>query len=286
MFSRLRLPADAMGLGKKLLLTRGGSKKRTKQQQQQQDGPPAAAVDPAAGELGDKDGGPGGPPVPDVVRGTPLAAQQQQRHLADEDVADAVQDVFQDAVEGAEGGAPDPPWQLTGAWLQRARDELHEDPDQTPALLDRLRALVQEEPELKARSDDAFLIRFLRARKFNVVKAHKTVQRYYQMKRKHPNLCRADHVDRLGGMMAAELHGVLDGRDQAGCRVLAVKIDNYSTALHTVDDFFRLNVVALEQMVRDPETQVSGINVIVDLGGFGIQHTAFLTPYYVKNTSE
>lgn len=44
------------------------------------------------------------------------------------------------------------------------------------------------------------------------------------MKRKHPNLFRADNVDRLDGMMAAEMHGVLEGRDADGCRVLAVKI--------------------------------------------------------------
>lgn len=62
--------------------------------------------------------------------------------------------------------------------------------------------------------------------------------------------------------------------------------DNYDGAEHTVDDFFRLNVVALEQLVRDPRTQVTGITVVVDLGGFGMQHAPFLSPYYVKNTTE
>lgn len=50
------------------------------------------------------------------------------------------------------------------------------------------------------------------------------VQRYYLMKRKHPNLFRADGVDRLAAMMAAQLHAVLDGRDADGCPVLTVKI--------------------------------------------------------------
>ncbi|XP_034231455.1 alpha-tocopherol transfer protein-like [Thrips palmi] len=216
----------------------------------------------------------GGDAVPDLV---PAMAAS---HAGHQDGDGPVQDV------GPREGGAEPAWQLTGSWLQRARDELHEDPASTAALLDRLRGLVQEDGDLRARCDDGFLIRFLRARKFNVVKAHKTVQRYYHMKRKHPNLFRADNLDRLDGMMAAEMHGVLEGRDNEGCRVLSVKIDNYNGSLHTVDDFFRLNVVALEQMVRDPETQVSGIVVIVDLGGFGLQHAAFLAPYYVKNTTE
>ena len=57
------------------------------------------------------------------------------------------QGVVQDVVQGAEGvaGRAEPPWQLTGSWLQRARDELLEDPDTTAALLDRLRALVRGE---------------------------------------------------------------------------------------------------------------------------------------------
>ena len=48
--------------------------------------------------------------------------------------------------------------------------------------------------------------------------------RYYQMKRKHPNLCRADNLHRLDTMMAAQMHGVLAGRDKDGCRVITVKI--------------------------------------------------------------
>lgn len=53
----------------------------------------------------------------------------------------------------------------------------------------------------------------------------------------------------------------------------------------SVEDVFSTNVLALEYVVREPETQVAGITCVVDMTGFSIQqHAKFLSPYYARRT--
>jgi translation initiation factor IF-2 len=65
--------------------------------------------------------------------------------------------------------------------------------------------------------------------------------------------------------------------------VVAEKCD---AANVSIEDIFRTNVLALEHIVQEPETQIAGLTVIVDMNGFGFQHAKFLSPYYARRTVE
>lgn len=54
----------------------------------------------------------------------------------------------------------------------------------------------------------------------------------------------------------------------------------------TIDEIFRTNVLALEHVVREPETQIAGLVVLLDMGGLSLQHVKFFTPYYAKKMVE
>lgn len=54
----------------------------------------------------------------------------------------------------------------------------------------------------------------------------------------------------------------------------------------TIEDIFRVNILALEQVVREPETQISGLVVLLDMAGLSLQHAKFFTPYYAKRMVE
>lgn len=45
-------------------------------------------------------------------------------------------------------------------------------------------------------------------------------------------------------------------------------------------------MLALEQVVREPETQIAGIVVLLDMGGLSLQHVKFFTPYYARKMVE
>ncbi|XP_054284633.1 clavesin-2-like isoform X2 [Macrosteles quadrilineatus] len=176
---------------------------------------------------------------------------------------------------------------LPGEWAQRAFVELNEIPEAAVEALHELKLRIADDTELHACTDDAFLLRFLRARKFNISKAFTMLQRYYRMKEESPELFRIPRPSERLHILEMNAQCVLDDRDHNGSRVYIFRVAKVDTSLVTVEDVFSTNVLALEHVVREPETQVGGITVIVDMTGFGLQqHAKFLSPYYARRTVE
>lgn len=42
----------------------------------------------------------------------------------------------------------------------------------------------------------------------------------------------------------------------------------------------------MEQIVREPETQIAGVVVVLDMAGLSLHHAKFFTPYYAKKMVE
>ncbi|XP_039279354.1 alpha-tocopherol transfer protein isoform X2 [Nilaparvata lugens] len=174
--------------------------------------------------------------------------------------------------------------QLNEEWSQKAFKELNETPEAIRNGLAELKKLISE-PNLNAKTDDAFLLRFLRAKKFDVPKAFFTLQRYYQMKYESPELFKVPRPSKKLHILDMQCQNMLEQRDNNGSRVYIFRVEKCDVSQVTVEDVFCTNVMALEMAVREPETQVAGITAIVDMNGFGLhQHAKFLSPYYAKRT--
>lgn len=63
----------------------------------------------------------------------------------------------------------------------------------------------------------------------------------------------------------------------------AEKCDPYKVP---VEHVFRSNVLALEDAIRDPETQIGGLVVLLDMAGLGFAHARYLSPHLAKRTVE
>ena len=53
-----------------------------------------------------------------------------------------------------------------------------------------------------------------------------------------------------------------------------------------VEFVFRSNVLALEDAIRNPETQIGGLAVVLDMSGLGFAHARYLSPHLAKRTVE
>ncbi|XP_046989790.1 clavesin-2-like [Schistocerca americana] len=179
-----------------------------------------------------------------------------------------------------------PPPQLPPEWQRRAQEELNERPDTLRQDIDTFRSMVVAEKNLHVRTDDDFLLRFLRARKFNCAKAFHMLQRYYVMKLRCPELFRVPRPSEKRHILEMQVQNMLDDRDGYGRRVYIFRVERCDAAQVSIEDIFRTNVLALEQIVQEPETQVAGLTVLVDMNGFGLQHAKFLSPYYARRTVE
>uniref|UniRef100_A0A1B6D463 CRAL-TRIO domain-containing protein n=1 Tax=Clastoptera arizonana TaxID=38151 RepID=A0A1B6D463_9HEMI len=111
------------------------------------------------------------------------------------------------------------------------------------------------------------------------------LHRYYMMKLDSSELFRVPRPSEKMHILEMQAQTMLRGRDHNGSRVYIFRVEKCDTSLVTIEDVFSTNVMALEYMVREPETQIAGLTVLIDMTGFSLQHHAkFLSPYYARRT--
>lgn len=69
-----------------------------------------------------------------------------------------------------------------------ADDELGEVSSRIANDLETLKSWIEQQPHLKSRTDDQFLIQFLRGSKYSLEKAKERIDMFYTMKTKYPEL--------------------------------------------------------------------------------------------------
>lgn len=138
-------------------------------------------------------------------------------------------------------------------WLRKAQDELGEETvtrDETLKQLDERIAADKEIPN--ARRDRAFLLRFLRAKKFDVDKSFRMVgrwslpslehlsdqillptiqfqvQKYFKMKRDSPNLFRVSPTSEMHDLLYMQIQQQLPYRDANGSVIYIFRVRKWS----------------------------------------------------------
>lgn len=69
-----------------------------------------------------------------------------------------------------------------------ACEELNEVPERVASDIEALKTWIGQQPHLRARTDDQFLLAFLRGSKFSLEKAKGKIDKYYTLKSKFPEL--------------------------------------------------------------------------------------------------
>ncbi|XP_064480887.1 alpha-tocopherol transfer protein-like isoform X2 [Ornithodoros turicata] len=161
-----------------------------------------------------------------------------------------------------------------GVW-QIAERELRETPLKRQKDLNLMREMIRSDPEMNPRTDDAFLLRFLRCRKFDCHRAYKVLRQYYKLRHNNPQLFKAFHPTNQKETFRHNLQMVLPDRDPKGCAVFIFKGGHWNPYTCTAEDIFRANVMCLEQAIMDPVTQVTGIVALMDMKGFSFTHLRF-----------
>nr|XP_020037882.1 alpha-tocopherol transfer protein isoform X2 [Castor canadensis] len=129
---------------------------------------------------------------------------------------------------------------------------------------------------------DAFLLRFLRARDFDLDLAWRLLKNYYKWKAECPELSADLNPRSILGLLKAGYHGVLRSRDCTGSRVLIYRIAYWDPKVFTAYDVFRVSLITSELIVQEVETQQNGVKAIFDLEGWQISHAFQITPSVAK----
>jgi alpha-tocopherol transfer protein len=97
--------------------------------------------------------------------------------------------------------------------------------EETHPKIKQLRTLIiSSEINRKGREDDSFLLRFLRAKKFDVDKAFKMIQKYYWMKEHSPELFHVSPPSDLKLMLEMQIQCMLNTKDQQGRQIYLFRV--------------------------------------------------------------
>lgn len=76
-----------------------------------------------------------------------------------------------------------------------AKERLNEDPDRIEADLETLKTWIRQQPHLNPRTDDQFLVGFLRGCKYSLEKTKSKLDKFYTLRTKYPELFSVTDID-------------------------------------------------------------------------------------------
>uniref|UniRef100_T1IYM4 CRAL-TRIO domain-containing protein n=1 Tax=Strigamia maritima TaxID=126957 RepID=T1IYM4_STRMM len=166
--------------------------------------------------------------------------------------------------------------------LNEAEQESHETQEWRDREIQKLKNMVLGERDLNSRMDDAFLLRFLRARKFNSDRAFQLLKNYYKIRQQNPQLYKNFRPSALRSIYAHNLQTMLPDRDQLGRKVFIFKVGKWIPELCSTGDLYRACQMCAEITIEEEKTQINGFVCIADLKDFGIHQIRHITPAYLK----
>ncbi|XP_020839785.1 alpha-tocopherol transfer protein-like isoform X1 [Phascolarctos cinereus] len=172
---------------------------------------------------------------------------------------------------------------LTEELITKAREELQEKPEWRLRDVQALRDMVcKDYPNLSTSLDDAFLLRFLRARKFDYDRALQLLVNYHSCRRSWPEVFDNLKPSALKEVLGSGFLTVLPHSDPRGCQVVCLRPDRWIPSNYPITENIRAIYLTLEKLIQSEETQVNGIVILADYKGVGLAKASHFGPFIAK----
>lgn len=169
----------------------------------------------------------------------------------------------------------EPPQEL----LEWAKENLGEDPETKCQIISDFRDMIYARGECTPhRTDDAFLLRFLRARHFIIERAHRLLVNYYDFREVNPQYCQNIDLTTLKKIGADQVILVPPYRDGNGRRMMQYRIGSWDPEKHSLDEMFQATIATVEMALIEPRAQILGGICLFDLAGLSMQQAWYMTP--------
>ncbi|GFQ97996.1 clavesin-1 [Trichonephila clavata] len=159
---------------------------------------------------------------------------------------------------------------LTKEDIRKAKQELNEKPEDLNRHLVRVKELLTKEKDLFPKTDDEFLLRFLRARKFNDERAANLIRDHYRYRVKHPRLFRRPKD--IEAILRCNIFNYLAHRDAQGRAIFVMKIGHWCPETFSFKEFVGAGNVLSHWVLSNPVTQINGYVGIWDFKDYSFQH--------------
>ncbi|XP_048257168.1 alpha-tocopherol transfer protein-like isoform X2 [Haliotis rufescens] len=174
---------------------------------------------------------------------------------------------------------------LSDELLEKAKKELTEDPDTRKQEIQTLRERLLRYPGLKSRVDDVFLLKFLRARKFDQERTFSLILNYYQMKKENEDIYTNMTPKSVKPLLDSEVVTVLPKPSKFGETVIIFRGGRWNPEKYPIEEIFRVSFLVNSAVIESEEAQVNGVRYINDLTDFGWAQAKTFTPTFAKKFS-
>lgn len=145
-----------------------------------------------------------------------------------------------------------------------------------------LRGMVEENKALKCPLDCAFLLRFLRARKFDYDRAYQLLINHYTVKATNHQILDSITPSNCVDIIDAGIIILMPSKDEMGRRVVYIRFGRWNPVEMQMMRLLQITMLTMEHAIRDEETQVRGVAVVVDVSGVGMSHLRNIDTNYIS----
>nr|XP_019550290.2 uncharacterized protein LOC109420412 [Aedes albopictus] len=178
---------------------------------------------------------------------------------------------------------------LSPELAQKAREELNEVPERLEEDVAALRAWLTKCPHIKSRTDDQFLVMFLRGAKHSLERAKQKLDLYYTIRTALPELIRnRDPLnEKLAALMRMGSAIPLPYTDTPSSpRIFLIRPGAYDPAKYSIQDVFKFNSMMGDIMMKeDDNLGIAGQMGILDLSNTTMAHFLQFNPTFVKKAT-
>ncbi|XP_018569220.1 alpha-tocopherol transfer protein-like [Anoplophora glabripennis] len=153
-----------------------------------------------------------------------------------------------------------------------ARRELREEENVRTQCLAHLREWIKQNPDIEnCITDDVFLLRFLRVKKFSIPMAQQVLLKYLNYRKKFKHIMYdLDYMDsKVHQLITNGYIFVSPFRDTNGRRVIIYDLGKFDLDKFNGTDMSRAHAITYETLMEDEENQILGVNHVADLGAVG-----------------
>lgn len=166
-----------------------------------------------------------------------------------------------------------------------AREQLQEDPTKIQEYLDAFREWIKKSSHLKARTDDQFLVAFLRGCKYSLEKAKQKLDLFYTIRTHVPELfANRDPLDeKMHAIIRLGIGLPMPLEHPGAPRIMLIRPGKYDANKFNIQEVMRVATMMNDiLLVEDDNLAVAGQIAIIDLQGVTLQHLIQMQPSFVK----